>query len=67
MSLFEALQGPAYVLTTQVRLTEEDVADIRKLYRECGWKQQEIADQFGISQPQVSKIVNNLQWKEESP
>lgn len=67
MSLYEALRGD-YVPphNGRVKLSPEDAADIRKLYAECGWSQVEIAEHFGVSQPQISKIVNNLQWKDTS-
>lgn len=66
MSLYEALLGD-YTPTPERRgnrkLDDRDVADIRKLYRECGWKQVEIAEHFGVTQPQISKIVNEKHWK----
>lgn len=65
MSLYEALAGdydPTSVGSN--KLTADDACDIRELYRECGWSQKEIAVHFGISQPQVSRIVNHKQWKE---
>lgn len=63
MSIFDLLDVEYNAPLGERKLTAADVADIRRLYAECGWKQQDIADHFGISQPQVSKIVNNLQWK----
>lgn len=66
MSLYEALLGdytPAPERRGNRKLDDIDVADIRKLYRECGWKQVEIAEHFGVTQPQISKIVNEKHWK----
>lgn len=58
--LFEALGGnddpPPW--DREERLTDEQVADIWHLYWECRWRQVDIADHFGISQPHVSRIVN---------
>lgn len=62
VSLFDALAGSDW-RSGHRKLTFSDALDIRKLYRECGWSQTDIADHFGVSQPQVSKIINNLQWK----
>lgn len=66
MSLYEALQDdtPLPLSPANRKLTERDVADIRKLWVECGWTQREIAGHFEICQPQVSKIVNRKQWRE---
>lgn len=64
VSLYEALWDDLPPSSANKKLTEGDVADIRKLWAECGWTQQEIADHFEICQPQVSKIVNRKQWKE---
>jgi len=64
MSILQALTDDDWEAAPWNRtLTAEDVADIRKLYRQCGWKQKDIAEQFGITQPHVSKIVNFKQWK----
>jgi DNA-binding transcriptional regulator LsrR (DeoR family) len=59
VSIFDALGGnEGWEAPDPAPLTDEQVADIRKLYHECGWRQVDIADQFGISQPYVSRIVN---------
>lgn len=44
------------------QLTEDDVLDMRDLYA-SGWTQQELADEFGVSQPHVSKVVSQKSWK----
>lgn len=43
-------------------LTEENVLEMRKLFRE-GWTLQELKDKFGMSSSYISKIVNYKQWK----
>jgi hypothetical protein len=40
------------------KLSNSQVAEIRSL-RSAGWKQQDLADKFGISQDHVSRIVNH--------
>lgn len=63
-SLFDALSAPYEPGGDQRRtLTEVDVSDIRALYANCTYKQVELASMFGVTQGQISKIVNNLQWK----
>jgi predicted XRE-type DNA-binding protein len=44
------------------KLTEDAVLAIRWLYEEEGWRQQRIADRFGITQVQVSSIVRREAW-----
>lgn len=39
------------------KLTDEQVAELRAL-RQSGWKQTQLAERFGISQCQVSLILN---------
>lgn len=62
MSLYAALGGgvndhpPDWDRTE--RLSDAQVASIIELYRECGWRQVDIANHFGISQSFVSRIVN---------
>ena len=46
----------------QTTLTESIVAEIRDLYWEQYLYQQDIANRFGITQSQVSRIVNNKRW-----
>ena len=44
-----------------VKLTESDVCEIRALYA-SGWVQREIAEEYGISQGQVSRICRGENW-----
>jgi predicted XRE-type DNA-binding protein len=46
----------------KAKLTEEKVLEIRRLYDEEGYKQQTIAERFGITQVQVSAIVRRAAW-----
>lgn len=62
MSLLEALMGE-YEPEDQFPLVAEDVAEIRRLYATGKVKQVELAAEYGVSQPQISKIVNHKQWK----
>lgn len=45
------------------KLTEEDAKEIRALYSQGGIRQVDIARKFGISQQEVSKIVNDKLWQ----
>ncbi len=45
------------------KLTEEEVLEIREEYAHGDMIQQELADAYGISQSQVSAIVNHHDWK----
>ena len=44
------------------KLTEANVLEIRKLYKE-GVKQEWLARQFGVRQALISKIVNGHTWQ----
>lgn len=46
----------------RAKITMADARKIRNLYPV--YTQMEIADMYGISQKQVSNIVNNNNWKE---
>ncbi len=62
--IFEALAGEYEVLPdSRYKLSEGDVRDIRAMYASGAWKQAEIAEQYKVTQPQISKIVNNKRWK----
>lgn len=65
MSLYDSLFDEGYVppRSSRLKLAAKDVGEIRRLYATQGWSQQSLAREFGVSQPQISKIVNNLQWK----
>ena len=45
------------------RLTEDDVREIRRLYfSDKKITQQQIADQYGVSQAHIGKIINGIRW-----
>lgn len=44
------------------KLTESQVSEIRSDSKFAGWTQREIAQHFGISQQQVSRILNRKKW-----
>lgn len=45
------------------KLTDEQVTTIRRLYSGGGRSQQSIADEFGVTQTMISKIVLKQFWK----
>lgn len=44
------------------KLTDKDVLDIRKRYREGKAKQQELADEYGVVQSTIGVIVRRKNW-----
>lgn len=44
-------------------LTEQDVKDIRRLYRAGGITQTKLGEVYGVSQNRISKIVNGHGWQ----
>lgn len=46
-----------------VKLKEEDVYEIKRLYSEEKLFQRQIAEKFGIQQTQVSRIILGKRWK----
>lgn len=46
----------------RAKITEADVAEIRRAYAAGGITQQVLADRYGIKQWAVSKIVNGIAW-----
>lgn len=67
MSLYEALGGGARFGVTHPPprgVTDEDVRDIREMYRERVMNQVELAEHFGISQSNVSRIINRKRRKD---
>jgi len=46
------------------KITVEDVKEIRKLYVSNQYSQDEIADMYGVSQSNISHIVNYTTWKD---
>jgi len=64
VSIFDALNAPEGLPWDRSEpLTPTQVADIRELYHECGWRQADIAEHFAISQGYVSRIVNHKRRK----
>lgn len=47
------------------RLTEEQVRSIRLRYKAGGVSQQKLADEVGVSQSVVSRIIRKIQWAQE--
>lgn len=45
------------------KLTEEQVLKIRQKYSTCLYTQKQLADEYGVGQDQISRIVNNKTWK----
>lgn len=48
----------------QAKLSQADIAEIRRLHLEEGVFQKDLAAQFGVGQPQVSRIVSGKRWAE---
>lgn len=48
------------------KLTGDQVAHLRSLYAHGGWTQAKLAAEFGICQPDVSRIINHHYWKAAS-
>lgn len=44
------------------RITAEQVEELRRLYRQGGVRQVDLAARFGIAQTQVSRILRNESW-----
>lgn len=67
MSLYAALGGGEEYVNPPPwgrKTTDEDVREIRHLYADCGWLQTDIAEHFGISQSNVSRIINRKRRKD---
>lgn len=47
----------------RVRLSMEAAQEIRAKYR-AGARQRDLAQQYGVGRDQISRVVNNLNWKE---
>jgi predicted HTH transcriptional regulator len=45
------------------KLTEDAVSKMRAIYFTQTISQRELAEMFGISQPQVSRVINGTYWK----
>lgn len=48
----------------QARLKSRDAEEIRSRYAEGGLSQYELASEYGVHQPQVSRIVRGERWSE---
>lgn len=44
------------------KLTTDDVREIRRLHREGGYFQRQLADKFGISLSSANQVVNRKRW-----
>jgi len=53
---------PRGVLSGRTHLTETDVRRMREMYASGTYKQQQLADAFGIAENTVSLIVNRKRW-----
>ncbi len=47
-----------------VKLSKEDILDIRRLYSDTELTLKNLGDRYGVCFQQISRIVNNKQWKE---
>ena len=47
----------------QSKFTKDDVDMIRAIYKGGKTTQQEIADEYGVSRPTITNIINNKNWK----
>lgn len=65
MSIFDALDDPDWLIDVQTwePLSESDVEDIRAAYASGAIRQVDLADQYGVSQPYISRIVNRKRRK----
>jgi DNA-binding XRE family transcriptional regulator len=50
--------------SSQAKITLNDAREIRRLYATGGYKQKELAKMYGIAQSAISKIINEIHWKE---
>lgn len=57
MSILDALNAP-FEPEGAWRLTDEQVSQIRALYATGGYRQVDLAAEFGVCQPEISRIVN---------
>lgn len=48
------------------KINDNDVREIRAMYRTGKWLQREIGDIFGIKQSEVSTIINHKTWRHVS-
>lgn len=48
---------------TKAKLTDEKIAEIRRLYATAGYTQTALGEMFGVRQTQISHIVRGIQWQ----
>ena len=48
------------------KMTETDIPEIVRLYREVGLTQAEIAKRFGVHPTQITRVLNGKQWRRAS-
>lgn len=48
------------------KLTEENVIEIKRLFRETDLNNQQIADMFGVSRPHISHIRTGRKWNDNT-
>lgn len=46
----------------QATLTDEQVLEIRRRYRETPVRQKKLADEYGVTPGQIHRIVSREQW-----
>lgn len=46
-----------------VKLTEDDVREMRRLYAEGGWSYSQLGKRFGVNTSAAYKVVKRLLWK----
>lgn len=64
MSLMDALLDDSeFESRPRQKLSDDEVVEIREKYRNRLAVQKELAAEYGVSQPQISKIVNGIQRK----
>ena len=62
--MLQKKRNPRGEKSGNAKLTWKKVRKMRKMYEADNYKQCELADIFGIKQPQVSSIIRNEAWKE---
>jgi DNA-binding MarR family transcriptional regulator len=48
-----------------VKLTPAQVAEIRLLYATGDWSQTDLAKEYGVKQPQISRLVRGVSYQPE--
>jgi DNA-binding MarR family transcriptional regulator len=68
VSIFEALGGHTEYdadgeAVLREELTPEEIREIRALYAGGAYRQVDLAEEYGVSQPYISRIVNRKRRK----